>query len=280
MSQPILTYQLLPDPGALTKVSLSALTLDEATRQLPAGAYTTFRTFGRTRVLRLEEHFARLEETARLAGREPAIDRARIRSALRQVIAESEHPELRCRVILDLSVATGTLYLLAESLRVPTEGDYQRGVRAVTRWLHRDNPKAKLTGFIESSAAVRRQLPIGVNEALMVGEDSRVLEGLSSNFFAVLDGMVWTAEEGVLSGITRSVVLDLIRMDGSPLKLEGIPVDRLSEVREAFITSASRAVLPVTVIDGRPVGSGVPEKTTRRLMAAYSARIESELTEL
>lgn len=259
---------------------LAAASLDEASRRLPAGAYTTFRTFQRRRVLRLSEHFSRLEETSRLAGRPVRIDRESARAVLRQAIAALAADEVRARISLDLTQEVGALYVMVEALHVPPAEAYQNGVQVVTYRMRRSNPKAKLTSFIEIAESVRKQLPPGINEAVMISEEGIALEGLSSNFFAVTGGEIWTAEQGVLSGITRSMVLDAARSLNIPLRLEGIPAERLSSIDEAFITSASRAVLPVTDIDGQPVGSGRPGPLTMRLAQRYQETIEQSLEDL
>ena len=274
----IIVWKITPGQRPnVERLEMQAATLDRGTQQLPGGGYTTFRTYGGVRVDRLEEHFDRLEESARLMGKAVTVERSELRLALRQALDQFPSPERRVRLSIDLERESGVFYVLIEALHVPSEADYDLGVRAVTRSMHRDNPRAKQTSFIETAERVRRALPPEINEALMIAEDGRVLEGLSSNFFAVLDQVVWTAEEGVLAGITRHVVLECIRAEGMALRLEGIPFALLEKVQEAFITSASRAVLPVTEIDGRPVGPGRPGPLTRTLLAAYRRRLEKEL---
>ena len=280
-TEPIAVWKVTPGekPGP-ERLDLKVDTLDHGTQQLPGGGYTTFRTHAGTRVDRLEEHFDRLEESARLIGQSVTVARPALRAALRQTLAAYPAPERRVRLSVDLQREPGVFYILVEALHVPSEAEYARGVRVVTRSMHRDNPKAKQTAFIETAERVRRELPPGINEAVMIAEDGRVLEGLSSNFFAVLDGVVWTAEEGVLPGITRHVVLECIRESGIPICLEGIRREDLPRAREAFITSASRAVLPVTTIDDCPVEDGKPGVVTLALLAAYRRRIEIELEEI
>lgn len=280
MTKLIAAWKLNAEGSEPEKLDITAGTLDEGTRLLPGGGYTTFRTFDRFRVLRLHEHFERLEETARLADKPVHLNSPCIRHSLRLALESFPAAESRVRLTLDLEDRPGTIYALAEVLHVPLDVEYLRGVKAVTRTLHRHNPKAKLTNFIATASEVRKTLPQEVNEAVMIGEDGRALEGLSSNFFGVRGGVVWTAEEGVLSGITRSLVLDEIRALGIPLRLEGVPVEEIAELDETFITSASRAVLPVTAIDERPVGSGKPGPVTRRLIEGYKARIEAALEEI
>jgi branched-chain amino acid aminotransferase len=259
------------------RVSLYANSLDSAALQLPGGAYTTFRTFRHFHVLLMIDHFERLEETARLVGLPVRLNRERIRMALRYALDRFLSEEARVRVTLDLVQEVGTVYLTLEKLHVPSEVDYIQGVRVATRFMQRQNPKAKLTSFIETAARVRHALPAAINEAIMIGEDECLLEGLSSNFFAVLNGVVWTAEKGVLSGITRSMVLEAIQQLDIPLRLECLPVEKLALISEAFITSASRAVLPVTEIDGKQVGSGRPGPVTQRLLGRYRQIIEQSL---
>ena len=85
------------------------------------------------------------------------------------------------------------------------------GVKVRTHSLHRENPKAKSTEFVGQADKVRANIGPDVNEIVMVGPDGRMLEGLSSNFFAIKDGVIWTEDEAVLPGLTRKVVLGLIR---------------------------------------------------------------------
>ena len=96
-------------------------------------------------------------------------------------------------------------------------------------------------------------------------------EGASSNVFAVVGGQVWTPppEVGILDGITRAKVMQLAREHGIPVVERRISPEELRGADEAFITSATRGVLPVTRVDDRPVGAGVPGPVTRRLMALY-----------
>ena len=66
------------------------------------------------------------------------------------------------------------------------------------------------------------------------------------------------ADHGILKGITRTVVLDMIAAQGLKLEERAFTLDEAHAAREAFITSASQIVLPVVKIDGRPVGNGAP----------------------
>lgn len=262
-------------------------TLDAVTTHLPGGAYTTFRTYDHNKVIRLDDHLGRLEETARLAQKPVTLERFRLREALRNVI--DEYPgdmDLRIRMVLDLEVAPGEIYLMVEQLKTPPPGAYHSGVRVITCRLQRDNPKAKLTASIPVADKIRGQLPTGVEEALMVDEAGSILEGLTSNFFAVKGNEIWTNEESVLSGITRLLVLDEAVRIELPVNFRSITITDIHNLEEAFITSSSRGILPVSQIDriligsGKPVCSGQPGPITKRLMDCLEDRIRNELLEI
>lgn len=251
--------------------------LDEATSQLPEGAYTTFRTYGRFQVLNLTEHINRLEETARLADRLIMLDRTEVKRALHRAFMEFPADQKRVRLILDLTRDYGTIYFLIETLVVPSQDDYENGVKVITRRMHRQNPEAKLTDFIKTADEVRQEIPEGIHEVIMLDEHQRVLEGLSSNFFAIKNGVVWTADEGILSGITRQNVLNIIQSQGIPIRFVGVDVNTIADVDEAFLTSTSRAVLPVREINGEVIDGGHPGNITRAIMAAFQVTINQNL---
>jgi branched-chain amino acid aminotransferase len=167
------------------------------------------------------------------------------------------------------------VYIAAEPLHVPPERAYAEGVKTITVEMQRQTPKAKLTRFIERSGSVRQALPQDVNEAIMVNAQGQVLEGLTSNFFGVLDGVLWTAEEGVLSGITRSLTLECAARLGIPVTLQALHKGQIPILKEAFITSSSRAVLPVRQIDDCRFTA--PGPLTHQLMDAYNQAIEREV---
>jgi branched-chain amino acid aminotransferase len=274
-------WKVIPQAGRvdLEAVALpaEAHTLDEASATLPGGAYTTLRTYGGRRALRLDDHFRRLEQTAQLAGQPLRLDDLALRAALRQVtLFAPPRGNVRLRLTLDLQQNPGDIFISAEPLEVPPRLAYQQGVKAVTCGLQRQLPKAKLTRFISRAAPVRQSLPEGINEAIMVDAQGFLLEGLSSNFFAVLQGVIYTAEAGVLSGITRSLVLECIRQAGMPLRLQPVRLDDLPGLQEGWITSASRGVLPVVQIDAVTVGTGQPGGWAQQLMQAYQTCVREQ----
>jgi D-alanine transaminase len=126
------------------------------------------------------------------------------------------------------------------------------------RWSRVDIKSVSLLPNVLAKQAAREQ---GAREAWFVDRDGRVTEGSSSNAWIVTrDGVIVTrqSDHGILKGITRTVVLDVIAAQGLKLEERAFTLAEAHEAREAFITSASQIVLPVVRIDGRPVGNGAP----------------------
>jgi branched-chain amino acid aminotransferase len=270
------------DPYTLEKIRIppSSSSLDTVSQKLPGGSYTTFRTYGGTRVIRLSDHLARLNTAALLLEQNNiSMNTAAVRSALREVVALFPSSEHRIRLTMDLEQEPGNVYIALEKMSPLPLHVYQQGVKTITCSIQRSVPKAKLTRFINSAYDIRQQMPEDVHEALMISS-GKILEGLSSNFFAVKEGVVWTAEEGVLSGVTRSVVLDEIRSEGILCRFSPLRVEDISVIEEAFITSSSRGVLSVVQIDDQQIGVGRPGPVTIQLHKRYLQRIEDELEEI
>jgi D-alanine transaminase len=126
------------------------------------------------------------------------------------------------------------------------------------RWERVDIKSVSLLPNVLAKQAAREQ---GAREAWFVDKQGYVTEGSSSNAWIVTrDGKVVTrqVDHGILKGITRTVVLDVIAAQGLALEERPFTMDEAYGAREAFITSASQIVLPVVRIDGRPVGNGAP----------------------
>lgn len=265
------TFELISDK---LRVLGDAPTMNSASARLPQGAYTTFRTYSGNRVLRLPQHLRRLEESLALLNQAALLDDAAVRRGLDEALQQTGYAESRFR----LTFSPPNFYISLEPFTAYPALLYVEGVRCVTVSEHRDNPHAKSTAFIASAGDAYRELPVGVHEGLMVGADCTVLEGLSSNFFAVLDGVLHTEQERALLGVTQSLALEVAR-DLQPavqISPHGIAFDSLPRVSEAFITSVSREIMPVVQIDDHRIGAGVPGAITRKLMDALQALIARE----
>jgi branched-chain amino acid aminotransferase len=169
----------------------------------------------------------------------------------------------------------GQFYISIEPLKLLAREVYEKGVRVETTDIQRGNPRAKSTAFIGASDAERRHLAQeGIFEALLV-KNGKILEGMTSNFFFVVrrDGIsphISTAQRDILLGITRTMVIRAARGRGVEVKYSPLKLNQLPVVKEAFITSSSRGVVPVIQIDDVTIGQGRPGNMTKLLMQAYA----------
>ena len=157
--------------------------------------------------------------------------------------------------------------------RVRLEKTAAEGIAVVSvpdiRWSRVDIKSVALLPNVLAKQAARDQ---GAREAWLVDAEGRVTEGASSNAWIVSrDGVLITRQLGrdILPGITRSVVLDVIRAQGLTFEERAFTLEEAYAAREAFVTSASQIVQPVVCIDGRPVGNGAPGLLSTALRRDY-----------
>jgi len=143
-----------------------------------------------------------------------------------------------------------------------------------TRWQRVDIKSVALLPNVLAKQAAREQ---GAREAWLVDAQGRVTEGASSNAWIVSrDGKLITRSLGndILAGITRSVVIDVVKAQSLAFEERAFSVEEAYTAREAFVTSASQIVLPVVRIDGRPVGNGAPGLIATALRRDYYSHAE------
>jgi len=232
--------------------------LDAITRQLPDGYYSTFRTYDScTRVIGLSAHLRRL----------PNMDGSSLRRHLFQLLEHFRPNETRVRVMLTFK---GQLYISIEPLKRLPSKVYEKGVHVETVSIQRDSPRIKSTVFIGQSNEERKLIAQkGIFEALLV-KNGRILEGMTSNLFYIQDGILHTAQRDILLGVTRRTVIRVARGEGLDVRYKSLKVDQLSAVREAFLTSSSRGIVPIAKIDDVVVGQGGAGILTQKLISAYN----------
>ncbi len=152
------------------------------------------------------------------------------------------------------------------------------GIAVVTvpdnRWERVDIKSISLLPNVLAKQTARER---GAKEAWFVDRDGRVTEGSSSNAFIVTKaGKVVTrpADKGVLRGITRTVLIDVLRAERLELEERPFTVEEAYGAREAFLTSASQVVMPVVRIDDRPIGNGAPGSVATALRAQFHRHAE------
>src|SRR5574341_291175 len=211
---------------SLERLDVQAATLDEATLRTAHGVYTVFRLYPGKKVVRLASHFARLRESARLLGEPFSLADDWLRSMLRQAVEAAGIDLPRVRLTVPFDAPDGALISL-EPFSPPPPELYTRGVRVGLAEGQRDSAQAKNSRFIEWRRQVWANQPADVYEIILHDDQGFLREGTSSNFYGVLDDALRTAGEGVLAGISRSILLEVapevLPVAYGPIHLDDLP---------------------------------------------------------
>lgn len=112
----------------------------------------------------------------------------------------------------------------------------------------------------------------GAMNAILLGHSGFVAEGAGFNVFAMVDRQLRTPARDCLLGITRQTVLEIASEMELDTAVCDMPRSDLDRATELFVTSSVGGIFPVTELDGKPIGEGLPGAVTRRLREAYWAR--------
>ena len=238
---------------------------------------------------RMDEHLDRLATSLAATGIPDPHDRNGWRQLLGQVTDANGGGDLALYLQVtrgvapkrDHAIAPGlvpTVFAMAMPLPERSTDAQQRGITAVTlpdtRWaLCQIKATTLLANVLQKQQAAEQ----GAGEALLV-RDGLVIEATASNVFAVLDGVLVTPpiDPGMLTGVTRGLVLELAAGAGIEYREAELPAERLPKASEIWVTSSTREMSPVTELDGRPVGNGRPGPLWRdidRLYQEYKATL-------
>ena len=244
------------------------------------GVYEVIPTYSR-RPFRLAEHLARLQSSLDAIRLPNPHDGAKWSELVGKIIAGNPWNDQNVYLQITRGVARRdhafpkgikpTVFLMASELVTPSADLMKSGAKAVVladfRWLRCDIKSTSLLGncLLRTLAADE-----GCAEAILV-RDGELTEASASNVFVVKSGTVLAPPKShlILPGITYDVVLEILRDNAVPHAIRPIREDELRSADEIWVTSSSREVLPITTLDGKPVGSGKPGPVCARVHALY-----------
>jgi branched-chain amino acid aminotransferase len=143
-------------------------------------------------------------------------------------------------------------------------------------------PTAKGSGqYLNSVLAKREAVMAGFDEAIMLNDAGSISEGSGMNLFVVSRGVAYTppVSAGILEGITRNTVIELLRAEGVDVVEADLARGSLYNADEVFLTGTAAEVTPVRSIDGRDVGTGKPGSVTRQAQGLFSDLVAAKLPE-
>lgn len=253
--------------------------------------YEVVRTVSR-RLFAYEPHIERLEGSARALSLEIPWSRAELRAQVERAIARVKDPgDVYVRIIItrgvgELDLAPDTCkragsVIIAKPLPVYPRTWYDDGIDVRVVGTMRNparamSPSIKSGNYLNNVLALMEARRAGALEAAMLNENGFVTECTTSNLFWVRDGAVKTAslDCGILSGITRSLLLDVARKNSVRLDEGCFPASDLRTADEAFITSTTKDLVPIRTVDGVRLKTS-PGPITKKLSALFAASVHA-----
>ena len=219
----------------------------------------------------LEEHLARFNRSAEIAGREIRYSGTDVSNYLQDLIRENKvyngNVLVSCKVNLKA-------FFIAHSY--PTKEQYRSGVECGLLHAERENPNAKVFQTTVRGRANQMIAEKGYYEVLLVDHNGNITEGSRSNAFFIKGSQLITPpSEKVLLGVTRQKVIHCARDLGIDVKEEEISLTRLPDFNAVFITGTSPNILPVSKIG--ITDFDVQNTLLRKLMKQFDVCIEEYL---
>jgi len=137
------------------------------------------------------------------------------------------------------------------------------------------DPRVKNFNWMDLQRGLFEALDRGADTAVLCTPTGHLAEGPGFNLFVVKDGAIWTPRGNVLEGITRQTVLDLATELGVRAHQADLPPDALRTADEAFLSSTAGGIMPVSHVNGKPLGAGRPGPITTRFRTLYWSKREA-----
>jgi branched-chain amino acid aminotransferase len=261
--------------------------------------FDTARTF-RHKPFRLKEHVDRLYRSLRYLQIDPGLSPAETVAVSEEVLARNLHlidreddywltqRISRGPLALDRDTETsGGPTVIVECQPLPLKKRarlYRDGIQVVVPATRRTppdsfSPRAKSHNYLNMIVADHEARALNPEAwAVLLDHSGNLAEGMGSNIFVVRDGRLLTPRERfVLPGVSRATVIELARSLGIDAAEQDIDLFDAYTAEEAFLSSTSLCLCPVSSINGAPIGSGkVPGPVTQRLIDAYARLVDCD----
>jgi len=275
--------------GKITPAAQAAIPVYDHGFLYGEGVYETLRTYNHVPFL-YDGHCRRLRASAGyLALDVPFSDQQLLEAIGETIAAAGAMTEAYIRVLLTRGVGeltydlqatpTPSLVIIVKPLDEPPPRVFSDGITISLVPILRNhpgsvNPIIKSNNLLNNALAMQQAARRGAEEGLMCNFRGELSECSQANFFMVRGGVALTpvSEAGLLEGLTRSFLFEVGKDVGIEVRGETLLPRDLQAADEAFITSTTRELSPVTRIDDRVVGDGKPGPVTLKLLEGYRRR--------
>ncbi|MBC7779639.1 MAG: D-amino acid aminotransferase [Proteobacteria bacterium] len=246
------------------------------------GVYEVIPVYGK-RPFRMIEHLQRMQRSMDKIGLANPHSIERWEALCNELIERTPHPDQGVYIQVTRGVAprdhafpknvTPTVFMMSNPMRKPPPEWHTDGAAAITanddRWFNND---IKSTALLGNVLARQKSAEVGAVETILL-RDGMLTEASSSNVLIVADGVIASPPKSnlLLPGTTFDVTIELARKHGMAHELRAITEAQLRAADEIWVTSATKEVLPITLLDGKPVGTGRPGPVWKTIHAHYQA---------
>jgi branched-chain amino acid aminotransferase len=249
------------------------------------GVFEGLRSYG-GKVFRLDEHLARLWNSAKAILLEIPISRDEMARAINKTLETNGLKDAYIRLIVTRGAGSLGLdpnrtsdpqvIIITDYIAVYPDELYRQGLEIVTASTLRNhpqalNPRIKSLNYLNNILAKIECMQAGCMEALMLNHKGEVAECTADNIFLVRDGVLLTppTDAGVLEGITRQAVIELARTSGREVREVSLTRHDVYIADECFLTGTAVEVIAVVKVDSRKIGPGMPGPVTRDLQERF-----------
>jgi branched-chain amino acid aminotransferase len=145
---------------------------------------------------------------------------------------------------------------------------YTDGAKIITLEIERFIPGAKSTNYLTAVWALQLAHQQDAIESIYVDRSNHMLEGTTTNFYFFKGNKLITTQTDILPGITRSVVLDLVK-NHFEVEFKDIAKSEIEGMEEVFISASNKEIVPINQINDTTIGSGKPGPNTRKVMQLF-----------
>lgn len=244
------------------------------------GVFDFLRTYDH-KPFRLDDHIDRLFNSANQLGITVPKTKSQIKTIVFKGIKKNSLPDYNIRIVVTGGVSpdgisrsdSSTLAVLfAPAIDYPASY-YTKGVAVITKRHERPFPSVKSLNYLTAVDVLAEAKKKNAVEVVYTDSHGHILEGTTSNFFAVIGGKLVTAKDDILHGITRKVVLEIAQKIKIPVIETELLYSQLDLFDEAFISASNKEVMPVVNIDGKKVGNGKVGKITANIIISYKSLV-------
>lgn len=234
------------------------------------------------KIFLFNEHWQKIQKGLKFLGLNLPFTSKELKKIIQKLIQRNRLSEASIRLVfsggktinsLKFNPQKPTIFILIDKPHKFPSHYYHKGVALKTYNFKRRYPEIKITNYFEAVRLMNR-LPYKNFHDVLYCWDNKILEASTANFFLIKKGTLTTPLKDVYLGTTRNLVLKLAKKN-FPIREQNIYLSDLKKAEEAFITSTSRGIMPVTKIDNQKIGSGKVGEKTKYLITIFKKITQS-----